>query len=192
MTKFKRTPLKTLPWEKMSIQLQQAVQAWIDSGGDPAKLAAVEKLTKAVRAAHAAELPPRPKLKMRGRVPGYMRDDVSLYARVLEAKDTRRKPGSVEWPEGHGSQGRDPSKRLLPGEAGMMSKKQLGYRSHRQRVERSGNRVVTFSNGIAEKTLSVIESTPLRAAREARKRAKLGKMWKIIKIDGVTWKGPQK
>ena len=74
----------------------------------------------------------------------------------------------------------------------MMSKKQLGYRSHQQRIQRSGNRVVVFSNGIAEKTVSVIESTPLRAAREARKRAKLGKMWKITKIDGVTWKGPQK
>ena len=191
MPALKRRPLKTLPWEKMSVQLRAAVKAWIDSGGDPKMLDKVSQITKAAQAVANAATPHRP--RRLGKLPGYLQDDdMSLFDRITESTDRRREPGSVEWPKGHGSYGRDPSKKLLPGDVDILSKKQLGHRSHQQRLARSGNRFVTFSNGIAEKTISVIESTPLRAAREARKRSKLNAMWKITKIDGVKWTGPQK
>ena len=58
-------------------------------------------------------------------------------------------------------------RRLLPGEAEMLSNKQLGHRSHQQRLTREHLRTVTFSNGIAEVHVSVIASTDLKAVQEA-------------------------
>ena len=105
---------------------------------------------------------------------------MSLFDRVLaEAKDRRRKPGSVPNPGGH----QPPMhKKLLPGEADLMSKKALGFRSHTQRVNRTGNRSVTFSNGIASKTISVIASTDKKAITMARKKSRLTKAWKVVSV----------
>ena len=189
MIKLQRRRLKTLPWAKASEQLRVAMQVWIDSGGDEAKLGTVEKLTKAAHKA-ARDATPGHRKRDPSRLPRYMRDDRSLFARVMcEAHDSRRKPGSVPDPKGH----QPPMHmRLLPGEVGAMSNKALGFRSHQQRLNRTGNKIVTFSNGIATKNISVIESTPRRAVAVARKKSKLNRMWKVVKVDGVKWTGPQK
>ena len=97
---------------------------------------------------------------------------------TLEATDKRRMPGSVKNPGGH----QPPmNKKLLPGEHELMSKKALGFRSHQQRVNRTTTRTVTFSNGIATKTIRVIASTDMGAAKIARKQARLNSSWKIVK-----------
>ncbi len=80
MPALKRRPLKTIPWAKMSARLKVAVQNWIDSGGDPKKLAAVEKLTKEIRKAAKAETPGH--RKRLNELPGYLRDDASLFDRL--------------------------------------------------------------------------------------------------------------
>lgn len=103
---------------------------------------------------------------------------MSLFDRISEAKDRRRKPGSVKNPGGHQPH---MGKKLLPGEADAMSKKALGFRSHQQRLNRTGTRTVTFSNGIATKRVSVIASTDRAAAKAARKQARLSSAWKVVK-----------
>jgi len=108
---------------------------------------------------------------------------------INEAEDKRREPGSVPWPKGHGSYARDPSKKLLPGDVSGLSKQQLGHRSHQQRLARTNTRVVTFSNGIAKKNVSVIESTPKRAAAKARAASRLDRGWKVIAVDGKPFSG---
>jgi len=111
--------------------------------------------------------------------------------RLGEAQDRRAKPGSVSpAPKSHGS-APPPHIKLLPGEAGNYSNKQLGFRSHQQRLARSGNRNVTFSNGIAEKTVDSIESTDLRAIKDARTKSRLSKGWKVVKINGKPYTGKQ-
>jgi len=92
--------------------------------------------------------------------------------------EARRKPGSVKWPAAHGQMGRDPSRRLLPGEHEMLSNQQLGHRSHQQRLSREHLRRVTFSNGIKDIDVQVIESTDARAVRKARKTKRLSSAWK--------------
>lgn len=98
---------------------------------------------------------------------------------TLEASDRRRKPGSVKNPGGHQP---NIGKKLLPGEAELMSKGALGFRSHQQRINRTKGRIVVFSNGIATKKVSVIASTDKLAATKARKQARLTKAWKVVKV----------
>jgi hypothetical protein len=100
---------------------------------------------------------------------------MSLYDRLTEA---RKKPGSVKNPGGHQPH---MGKKLLPGEAELMSKKALGFRSHQQRINRTGSRTVVFSNGIATKRVTVIASTDRGAAKIARKQARLNSSWKVVK-----------
>ena len=73
-------------------------------------------------------------------------------------------------------------RRLLPGEAEMLSNKQLGHRSPQQRLTREHLRTVTFSNGIAEVHVSVIASTDLKAVQKARRTKRLATSWKAKKI----------
>jgi hypothetical protein len=95
-------------------------------------------------------------------------------------EDRRRKPGSVKNPGGHQPH---MGKKLLPGEAELMSKKALGFRSHQQRLNRSKGRVVVFSNGIATKRVSVVASTDKLAEKAARKKVRLTKAWKVIRVE---------
>lgn len=104
---------------------------------------------------------------------------MSLFDRITEA---RRKPGSVKNPGGYQPH---MGKKLLPGEHELMSRKALGFRSHQQRINRTGNRTVVFSNGIAEKRVVVVASTDKRAAKEARKRARLTPSWKVIRVESA-------
>ncbi len=103
---------------------------------------------------------------------------------TLDEADRRRTPGSV--PPAPKSHGHSPPThvRLLPGEAGGMSHAQLGHRSHQQRLARTRSRQVTFSNGIATKSVNSLESTDKRAMADARKKARLGREWKVVAING--------
>jgi hypothetical protein len=168
--KLKRRPLKTIPWDRKAKELKQATQRWIDSGGDPELFKDVERLTREVRQLAQAATPTRKKVKSKQGLPGYLRDWLD------EAK--RRKPGSVKNPGGH----QPPMHmKLLPGEADAMSKQALGFRSHQQRLSRTKTRIVKFSNGIATKLVTVIASTDREAEKKARKKARLTKMWKVVK-----------
>lgn len=64
----------------------------------------------------------------------------------------------------------------------MLSRQQLGARSHQQRLTREHLRRVTFSNGIKDIDVSVIESTDLRAVRKARKTKRLTAAWKATHV----------
>lgn len=168
--KLKRRPLKTLPWDRKAKQLKDAMQRWIESGGDPELFKEVERLTREVRKQAGSATPSRKKVK--GKLPGYLRDWLD------EAKDRRRRPGSVKNPGGY----QPPvHKKLLPGEADTLSNAQLGFRSHQQRLNRTKTRIVKFTNGIATKHVSVIASTDREAEKKARKKARLTKSWKVVK-----------
>ena len=81
-------------------------------------------------------------------------------------------------------------RRLLPGEAELMSKRQLGQRSHQQRLNREGLRIVTFSNGIAEVNVNVMASTDLKAVQKARRVKRLGAAWKAKRVSDKAGRRP--
>jgi hypothetical protein len=78
---------------------------------------------------------------------------------------------------------------LLPGEADFMSKKELGARSHQQRLDRTKTRYVTFRMRIGtNKTVGVIASTDKQAVQRARWSAKIPKDWPAVAVDNRPYK----
>jgi len=78
---------------------------------------------------------------------------------------------------------------LLPGEADFMSKKELGARSHQQRLDRTKTRYVTFRMRIGtDKTVGVIASTDKQAVQRARWSAKIPKDWPAVAVDNRPYK----
>ena len=159
---LKRRPLKTLPWEKMSQQLKDAMQAWIDSGGDPALLDKVEVLTKKVQQASKKELPPRKRVKSKKGLGGrHFREELLSWLR--EAMPNPRFP-------------------MLPGERDKFSYTELGMRSRVQRAARTGEWTVVFTNGFVKKPVKVKASAERMAERAAWKKTGYSKrLWKIVR-----------
>jgi len=160
-------------------KLKKAARAWIKAGG-PASGVEASRLHAHTKRAHQRALKQigdRPRTQKRGNV-SLTRRPLKTTGGTTEAADRRAKPGSVKWPAAHGQMGRDPSRRLLPGEHEMLSNQQLGHRSHQQRLSREHLRTVTFTNGIKDIDVSVIESTDQRAVVKARKTKRLATSWK--------------
>jgi hypothetical protein len=85
------------------------------------------------------------------------------------------------------------NKPLLPGEADMLSKHQLGRRAFKQKTRRTGDWSVILSNGIYTKTVVVPNvSSPGAAKKQAVKREG-GGGFKVVKVispieDARPWK----
>jgi hypothetical protein len=74
---------------------------------------------------------------------------------------------------------------LPPGEAEFRSKKELGQRSHQQKVERTRDRTVTFQTGIGHtRDFTIVASTDKQAIQRIRYVHKAPKTWKVVAVDG--------
>jgi hypothetical protein len=177
-------------------KLKKAALAWIKAGGPDTGVEA-DRLSAHTKRAHQRALKHvgnRRRVqptKKRGNVKLTRRPLKTLASSKTEARE-RRKPGSVKWPAAHGQMGRDPSRRLLPGEHEMLSNQQLGHRSHQQRISREHLRRVTFSNGIKDIDVTTIESTDARAVRKARKTKRLTSSWKATFVSDKDGRRPYK